>query len=166
MQPLLPSSVMIDFAEEELRSIDVAFRSGEMNAFSSKESSVLKQIDTISQLQVRAFLNTMRLELKWVLLFFFPPQFLKFQFPKFQKSRNPNVDEEEKERFEKSRSEEYEDFKDNQFGKVAKSFAEKEKEIVKLQRELQKIAKAVNGVNEAILSSGGGGSASGSGSGD
>lgn len=52
------------FAEEELKEIDKSFSAGELNAFGNKESLVLKSIDTISQLQVKAFLSSMKIELK------------------------------------------------------------------------------------------------------
>jgi hypothetical protein len=58
------SDFFMDFAEEELREVDKLFTTGELNAFGSKEESVLKQIDNISQLQVRAFLSSMEIELK------------------------------------------------------------------------------------------------------
>jgi hypothetical protein len=50
------------FAEEELRHIDKSF-----NAFggNNKEQTILNQIDKISQLQVKAFLNSMEIELKF-----------------------------------------------------------------------------------------------------
>ena len=52
------------FAEEELKEIDKSFSAGELNAFGNKESLILKSIDTISQLQVKAFLSSMKIELK------------------------------------------------------------------------------------------------------
>ena len=58
------SEFFLDFAEEELREVDKLFTTGELNAFGSKEEAVLKQIDNISQLQVRAFLSSMEIELK------------------------------------------------------------------------------------------------------
>ena len=53
-----------EFAEEELIEVDKAYTSGELNAFEGKEESILKQIDNISQLQVKAFLSSMEIELK------------------------------------------------------------------------------------------------------
>jgi hypothetical protein len=38
------SDFFMDFAEEELREVDKLFTTGELNAFGSKEESVLKQI--------------------------------------------------------------------------------------------------------------------------
>lgn len=58
------TSFLVDFADEELKEVDKSFSSGELNAFGGKEESILKQIDNISQLQVRAFLSSMEIELK------------------------------------------------------------------------------------------------------
>jgi hypothetical protein len=60
----VPKDNIMEFAEEELLQLDRAFNSGDLNAFGNKESTILKQIDNISQLQVSAFLSSMTLELK------------------------------------------------------------------------------------------------------
>ena len=64
----VPKDNIMEFAEEELLQLDRAFNSGDLNAFGNKESTILKQIDNISQLQVSAFLSSMTLELKYIFL--------------------------------------------------------------------------------------------------
>jgi hypothetical protein len=58
------NAFLVENAEAELKEIDKLFSSGELNAFGGREESILKQIDGISQLQIRAFLSSMEIELK------------------------------------------------------------------------------------------------------
>ena len=60
------NAFLMENAEQELKEIDKNFSSGELNAFGGKEETILKQIDNISQLQIRAFLSSMEIELKYV----------------------------------------------------------------------------------------------------
>mmetsp|Transcript_8612 Transcript_8612/g.12708 ORF Transcript_8612/g.12708 Transcript_8612/m.12708 type:complete len:148 (+) Transcript_8612:26-469(+) len=94
-----------------------------MSAFGGRETSILKQIDTITQIQVDSLLSSMEIELKY-----------------------PNcVDDGINEP-----TSSYYSFEKSNFNDVSNQFKEKETSVIKLGKKLQSISRAIDKINKEI----------------
>jgi hypothetical protein len=143
---------MMMLAEEELEHIDRSFTAGTMNAFgvSVKEADVLKQIDHIGQLQIRAFLNSMEIELKYQNLFD-EDSFRQDDDEISLLTTPPSPTDNKRRVYKKKRSDSYRDFEDNEkFTKATNAYHEKEKVLAQLVNDLQVISQSINDLNKEM----------------
>lgn len=137
--------LIMDFAEKEMEEIDKNFNAGVMNAFgiSSKEYDILRQIDHIGQLQVRAFLNSIEVELKYPNVF--DNQNIQDEESPKNAKHTPSIDEQGGSiRKKGKKTDSYTKIEVNdKFARESKDFKEKEKVISILINDLQNISQSM-----------------------